>query len=216
MPDVTLTFDNGPTEATGEVLDLLARHDVKTTFFLVGQELSTSARRQQAERAAGEGHWIGNHTYSHSVAFGDDTNGLNSIAEVARAQAAIAELAGGERLFRPFGSGGHLDRRLFNLPVLDYLCRMGYTVVLWNAVPRDWVAPDWVDRAMDQCRSQPWTLLVLHDAYGRALPGLATFLDRAKEAGFHFRQDFPPDCVPVVRGKVTAPLDHLTAAASVR
>ena len=55
---ITLSFDNGPDpETTPFVLDVLARRGIKTTFFVVGQNLAKT--RAPAERAVAEGHWIG-------------------------------------------------------------------------------------------------------------------------------------------------------------
>jgi hypothetical protein len=68
MFDLTLTFDNGPDpETTPFVLDVLARRSLRTTFFVVGHKLSTLEGRRLARRAHEEGHWIGNHTWRHSV-----------------------------------------------------------------------------------------------------------------------------------------------------
>ena len=65
---VTLSFDNGPDpEVTPAVLDVLHRRGVAATFFVTGQRLSRY--RAPAERAAAEGHWIGNHTWSHTYPF---------------------------------------------------------------------------------------------------------------------------------------------------
>jgi peptidoglycan-N-acetylglucosamine deacetylase len=77
MFDLTLTFDNGPDpETTPFVLDVLARRSLRTTFFVVGHKLSTLEGRRLARRAHEEGHWIGNHTWSHSVPLGllEDSN----------------------------------------------------------------------------------------------------------------------------------------------
>ena len=62
--EVTLTFDNGPDpDTTPEVLAALAERDLRATFFVVGEKLA--AAREPAERAHAEGHWIGNHTWTH-------------------------------------------------------------------------------------------------------------------------------------------------------
>jgi peptidoglycan/xylan/chitin deacetylase (PgdA/CDA1 family) len=66
MFDLTLTFDNGPDpETTPRVLDVLALRSIRSTFFVVGNKLSTPEGRGLARRAHEEGHWIGNHTWSH-------------------------------------------------------------------------------------------------------------------------------------------------------
>src|SRR5262249_25918756 len=60
---VTLTFDNGPThEVTPRVLDVLRDRGVRSTFFVVGEQLRAPGATAIARRAATEGHWIGNHT----------------------------------------------------------------------------------------------------------------------------------------------------------
>lgn len=58
-----LTFDDGPSEWTPLILDLLAEHDVKATFFVIGQHVS--GREALLRRIDEEGHEIGNHTWSH-------------------------------------------------------------------------------------------------------------------------------------------------------
>ena len=210
MFDLTLSFDNGPTTATPVVLDLLKAFGIQTTFFVTGRQMAIPAMRLHAERASGEGHWIGNHTFSHSRSLGAIPDPRQAIAEIADAQAHIGALAHPDRLFRPYANSAVLDRRVFSRASLAYLRENAYTVVLWNAVPRDWLNRDWMQTALDQCLAQPWTLMVLHDDFTRALPALERFLPAAKAAGARFRQDFPPACVPMRRGLLRLPLDPLT------
>jgi peptidoglycan/xylan/chitin deacetylase (PgdA/CDA1 family) len=159
--DLTLTFDNGPEpETTPFVLDVLARRSIRTTFFVVGNKLSTSEGRELARRAHEEGHWIGNHTWRHSVPLGllKDPSAIG--AEIRDTQEAIGALAHPHRFFRPFGQGGNLDERLLNLLVVDVLSAERMSCVLWNAIPGDWKEPDgWVDRALAQCRLQAWIVM---------------------------------------------------------
>jgi peptidoglycan-N-acetylglucosamine deacetylase len=207
--DLTLSFDNGPEpEVTPRVLDILRERGIKTTFFVIGEKLGDPARRRLAARAHGEGHWIGNHTFTHSIPLGQQANADAAENEIGRTQAAIGDLAHPQRWFRPFGGGGNLDNRLLKPSVVDYLIRNKHSCVLWNAIPRDWEDPDgWVERALDQCRSQPWTLMVVHDLPTGAMDHLENFLDRAKVLGARFRQDFPPDCVPIRAGEIVLPID---------
>ena len=58
-----LTFDDGPSEWTPQILDLLAEHDVKATFFVVGSQIE--GREGILLRADYDGHAIGNHSWSH-------------------------------------------------------------------------------------------------------------------------------------------------------
>jgi peptidoglycan-N-acetylglucosamine deacetylase len=210
MFDLTLSFDNGPEpDVTPGVLDLLARRDIKTTFFVIGEKIADPARRAVAERAHAEGHWIGNHTFSHSVPLGRQSDAAMAEREISQTQALLGELAKPERLFRPFGGGGQLNDGLFRPSVVQHLERERYTCVLWNAIPRDWCDPDnWVARALGQCRQQAWTLMVLHDLPTGAMQHLDRFIDAAAEAGARFRQDFPPDCVPIRCGERLLPMEN--------
>ena len=208
MFELTLTFDNGPEPAvTPRVLDILRERGIKTTFFVIGEKLIDPERRRLAAHARDEGHWIGNHTFTHSIPLGQQRDAATAENEIGRTQAAIGDLAHPARWFRPFGGGGNLDDRLLKPSVVDYLVRNKHSCVLWNAIPRDWDDPDgWVDRALDQCRTQPWTLMVLHDLPTGAMDHLEDFLDRAEKLGARFRQNFPPACVPIRAGEVVLPI----------
>jgi peptidoglycan/xylan/chitin deacetylase (PgdA/CDA1 family) len=210
MFDLTLSFDNGPDGGTTPgVLDVLARKGIAATFFVLGDKIGTAAGRCLAERAIAEGHWIGNHTMHHRVPLGEAPDPAAAAREeIDGTQDLIGDLSRPERLFRPFGRGGRLGPHLLSRAALDRLVAGGYTLVLWNSIPRDWAEPDaWVDTALAHCRAQPWTLTVLHDLPTGAMRHLARFITLAREAGANFRQEFPPYCVPLIRGKIVRPLD---------
>ena len=208
MFDLTLSFDNGPEPGvTPLVLDVLAERGIRTTFFVIGEKLADPERRRLASRVHAEGHWIGNHTFTHSVPLGRQRDAHSAENEIGRTQAAMDDLVHPDRWFRPFGGGGNLDQGLLKPSVVDYLVRNRFSCVLWNSIPHDWDDPDgWVDRALEQCRSQPWSLMVLHDLPTGAMDHLERFLDRATAAGARFHQDFPPACVPIRRGEIVLPL----------
>jgi peptidoglycan/xylan/chitin deacetylase (PgdA/CDA1 family) len=208
---ITLSFDNGPTPGvTDEVLDVLAQHGVLTSFFVIGENLRSQAGRDCAERAAREGHWIGNHTMTHTVLFGSSDDPDDAEKEVAAAQAQIGDLAHPDRFFRPFAGGGILDRRVLNPRALNHLQRGGYTTVLWNSIPQDWDQPDrWVDNAMADVAAQDWTVVVIHDIDTGAMRHLPEFLRRLGEEGVDIVQEFPEACVPMHRGELRTSLDHL-------
>jgi peptidoglycan-N-acetylglucosamine deacetylase len=157
MFELTLTFDNGPEpSATPEVLDVLAHHGVASTFFVIGNRLQNPRARACAERAHAEGHWIGNHTWTHARPLGAQPGKQAAQREIERTQAEIGSLSRRPPLFRPTGGGGNLDHRLLSIEAAAMLQAGGYSCVLWNAVPRDWENPDgWVDTALAQLALQP-------------------------------------------------------------
>ncbi len=214
MYDLTLTFDNGPDpDVTPRVLEILRERSILATFFVVGRQVSASAGRDLVRATLRDGHWVGNHTFSHTTPLGEDPTPDVVETEIVSTARLLEECGVTSRLFRPFGGGGNLDRRLLRPAVVDHLMAEGYSCVLWNAIPRDWADPEgWVERALDQCWRQPWTLIVLHDLPTGAMDHLERFLDRATEAGARFRQDFPPDCVPIQRGTVIRSVEDYTSA----
>jgi peptidoglycan/xylan/chitin deacetylase (PgdA/CDA1 family) len=212
MFDLTLSFDNGPTpDVTPQVLDVLARRGVKTTFFVIGEKLAQ--HRALAERAHAEGHWIGNHTLTHSLPFGLMPP-AEAIAEFDRTQETIGDLAHPHRFFRPYGQGGNLDSRLLSRPVLAHLAQQKATSVMWSALPRDWEDADgWADRALTQASTSPWSLMVLHDIPGGAMRHLDRFIGLVHERGGRIRQEFPGDCLPMVDGEMKFGIEGYLAQA---
>ena len=207
---VTLTFDNGPWPGVTEhVLDTLAERDVRSTFFVVGQQLRKA--RALAERAAADGHWIGNHTMTHSVPLGD---GADPVDEIDATQALIGSLAHPSRWFRPFGRGGVLDERLLSPTAVEHLQRNDYSCVLWNSVPRDWEDPDaWIDRCLADVERNDWTVVVLHDLPTGAMDRLPQFLDLLRVGGAEIVQEFPDAVVPIRDGMLVGSLDGLVTSA---
>jgi peptidoglycan/xylan/chitin deacetylase (PgdA/CDA1 family) len=207
---VTLTFDNGPEPAvTPCVLETLARHQIRATFFVLGRKLATREGRALAERAHDEGHWIGNHTWSHVTPLGLVDDPAAAEREIGRTQRELGALVHAHRYFRPFGEGGRLGRHLLSPAAVDFLVRGRFTCVLWNAIPRDWEDADgWVERALGQIRAQSWSLVVLHDLPTGAMKHLDRFIESARGAGAQFRQDFPADCTPIVDGNVVGPIKN--------
>lgn len=211
---VTLTFDNGPRAGvTDAVLDTLAEHGVRATFFVVGQDLERPGARALLERAVAEGHWVGNHTLHHDVQFGDHDGAGLPEREVGETQRLLGALAHPARLFRPYGGGGVLGPRLLSADLVRYLVAGAYTLVLWNCVPRDWERPHaWVEPCLAEVAARDWSLVVLHDFDAAAMSHLDELVVRLRDADVEIVQDLPTSCVPIERGVVRGELDAFMAA----
>lgn len=207
MAKVTLSFDNGPEpDVTPRVLDILERHGVKSTFFVLGGKMADPDRRALAERAHAAGHWIGNHTWTHEVPLGLSTDPAAPEREIGATQGEIGALAHPSRFFRPFGQGGNLDGRILSPAARDYLIDGGYSCVLWNSVPGDWKPGDgWFEQGLADAGMRDWTLMVLHDLPDACIGRLDDFIAALKEAGHEIVQDFPPDCMPIEGGAFVRP-----------
>lgn len=199
---VTLSFDNGPhPDVTPLVLDILARRQIRTTFFLVGENLAKA--RAPAMRAAQDGHWIGNHTWSHSHPFRTQGDKAFVRAEIDRTQEQIGALAHPSKFFRPFGGGGRMDGAL-NQNAADHLAAGGYTCILWNSVPGDFKDKDgWPQVAHAQIAQFDWPLVVLHDVHADAMRHLDGFIGELIDKGYTIEQEFPPECIAMYRGTPT-------------
>lgn len=150
---IAITFDDGPSESTPELLDLLRRYNARATFFQVG----ANARRlpSVARAVVAAGHEIGNHTYSHpllpliSLAF--------VYSEIRDAQSAIEDAAGVTPvLFRaPFGA------RWFGLRGAQRRC--GLMGVMWSVLGLDWKLTAEAVAARLLRSSAPGSIVCLHD-----------------------------------------------------
>jgi peptidoglycan/xylan/chitin deacetylase (PgdA/CDA1 family) len=208
---VTLTFDNGPVPGITEaVLDVLAERSLKASFFVVGRRLQKQDGAALAARAHAEGHWIGNHTMTHTQVLGASDDPALPCEEIARAQDLIGGLAHPHRFFRPYGKGGIIDKNILSRTAVDFLCAGGYTCVLWNSVPGDWMdAEGWVERCLADVATRDHSVVVLHDVPGGAMDHLPAFLDGLADRGAELVQDFPASCLPIRCGAPTTDLGHL-------
>jgi peptidoglycan/xylan/chitin deacetylase (PgdA/CDA1 family) len=178
---VLLTFDDGPHPLhTVSLLDELRRRGLNAVFFVLGESLELPVNRAILERAAGEGHFIGNHGYSHQMLTGMTEDQIR--ADFRRTEALIGGLDRGVKLWRP--PFGDRDSR-----VDAVLASLGYTRMLWNVDSLDWDAASpvpWVQRTLErirlrQARGFRNTVCLLHDKYSGAAAHLSGFLDRLAE-----------------------------------
>jgi peptidoglycan/xylan/chitin deacetylase (PgdA/CDA1 family) len=206
MKKITLTFDNGPTPGvTDRVLDVLEKHGIKSTFMAIGNNLRKPDARALLADIVAAGHWVGNHSLTHSVAFGDRPEAGYAEYEIAETQTLIGEFARPEKIFRPFGNMGKLGPHLLSRAALGYLLENAMTCVLWNSVPHDWDdQAGWVDRAMAQLEEQDHTVVVLHDIADAVAPRLEEFIGRLRDAGLQFEQAFPDDVIATRAGSIVS------------
>ena len=165
--ELALTFDDGPNPAhTPRLLDILAGHDVRATFFLVGRY--AQAVPDLVRRMVQEGHLIGNHSWSHpNLAF---LSAARVQDELRRTSDTLAQLTGQPvRFFRPPFGG----RRPF---VLRTARELGMVPVMWNAITTDWSEPSATRIAsrmmgkIDRNQARGFaTNIVLHDGGHREL-----------------------------------------------
>jgi peptidoglycan/xylan/chitin deacetylase (PgdA/CDA1 family) len=153
---IALTFDDGPSEGTPQILEILDRHQVPATFFQCGANVDRLPSVARAVRQAG--HLIGNHSYTHPL-FCFRSPGFME-REICRAQQTIEARTGySPALFRaPFGV------RWFGMGGVQR--RLKLTGVMWTIIGYDWNRK--VERVVERCmRVSNGAILCLHD--GREL-----------------------------------------------
>lgn len=203
---VTLTFDNGPTPAiTEQVLEILDREGIRSTFFVIGQKLRTPASVALARDAHAAGHWIGNHTFTHSVALGDRPDADYAAREIGDTQDRIGDLSHPDKLFRPYGNSGLVGRHLLSRAAISYLLTHQFRTIIWNSVPGDWKDPEgWVERCLAQIEAQDWSVVVLHDIERGCLQRLPELLQRLADVGVIYEQDYPADVTLTRAGQIVS------------
>jgi peptidoglycan/xylan/chitin deacetylase (PgdA/CDA1 family) len=168
MACMALTFDDGPSPTfTPQVLDILARHHVRATFFLIGNRVP--ANEALVRRIYQEGHELGNHSWSHPDMTALAPHQIQQ--QVQQTQVAIMN-AGlpAPTLFRPpYGA--------INTVVKS---RIPLTIAMWNVDPDDWGAKTPAEViARTMAGAHPGRVVDLHDtsqATAAALDQLVTQL----------------------------------------
>jgi len=124
---IVLTFDDGPSEQTNKILDILNQYDVHATFFVLGKKLAE--KRALMARIIEQGSEIGNHSYSHARLTRLSYKDIYS--EIVRTDKKLDEYDITTKLFRPpYGA--------INLSVVCAALRLQKKIILWDIDPKDW------------------------------------------------------------------------------
>jgi peptidoglycan-N-acetylglucosamine deacetylase len=180
---VALTFDDGPhARGTAAVLKILDEHDVRATFFLVGEQVEREPTL--AAEVAAAGHAIGIHGYRHTLLLRRSPGAIRD--DLLRARDTIGTATGTTpRLYRPpYG--------VFSGPALLIVRRLGWQPLLWSRWGRDWTAratPAAI-AARASRRLGPGDVVLLHDAdhyssadsWRRTAAALPAVIDAASSA----------------------------------
>jgi peptidoglycan/xylan/chitin deacetylase (PgdA/CDA1 family) len=176
---IAMTFDDGPSATlTPKLLDLLAAHHIKATFFVIGENVAEHP--EIVARAAREGHEIGNHSWSHPNFGKMSDQGVRS--QLQRTDDAIKN-ATGQRptLMRPpYGSITAREKRWIH-------DEFGYRTILWDVDPLDWKRPGpAVVRSRILKETQPGSIVLSHDIHPGTIEAMPSTFDALEAKGFKF------------------------------
>ncbi len=178
-PYIATTFDDGPSATlTPKLLDLLAAHHIKATFFVIGENVAEHP--EIVERAAHEGHEIGNHSWSHPNFAKMSDEGVRR--ELRRTDDAIKSAIGARpTLLRPpYGSLTARQKRWIH-------DEFGYQIILWDVDPLDWKRPGPAvvcNRILKETRAG--SIVLSHDIHPGTIVAMPRTFDQLEAKGFKF------------------------------
>jgi len=158
---IALTYDDGPNDPyTLKLLDVLAKHSVRATFFMIGRYVQQ--RPDIARAVAQAGHIIGNHTFMHPLLIFKSE--AQTRAELVNCHQALQDAIGQHStLFRPPFGG----RRPATIKIAHEL---GLQTVMWSVTGYDWNAPPAVVIEQKVARQmRGGDVILLHDGGHRAI-----------------------------------------------
>ena len=178
-PYIAMTFDDGPSATlTPKLLDLLAAHHIKATFFVIGENVAEHP--EIVARAAQEGHEIANHSWSHPN-FGKMSD-ENVRRQLQQTDDAIKNATGKRpTLLRPpYGSITAREKRWIH-------DEFGYEIILWDVDPYDWKRPGpAVVRARILKETRPGSIVLSHDVHPGTIEAMPSTFDELEAKGFKF------------------------------
>lgn len=186
---VYLTFDDGPSKYTSEILQILQEHNVSACWFVVGN--SISGRTEQLRQIAAAGHTIGLHsdTHDYHTIYESPSAFLTDMAHLV--QTLQENQISTDILRLPGGSINHYNTGIYP-ELLAELLRRGYRYYDWNVSAQDAVSPaasgDTVyHRVVDGVHNQKGPSIVLmHDTKSSTPAALPKILDTLQSEGYTF------------------------------
>jgi peptidoglycan/xylan/chitin deacetylase (PgdA/CDA1 family) len=177
---IALTFDDGPwPNTTAKVLDILKKNRIKSTFFVVGQNVKNYP--DLTKQIVADGHIIANHTWHHWY---HQMNAQAAAYEVANTGDIIYQTTGVRTsLFRPPGG-------IMNNGVAAYAKNNKYAVIMWSADSMDYSRPA-VPRLMNNIfrEAKPGGIVLMHDGGGdrsHTVKALPEIISRFRKQGYEF------------------------------
>src|SRR6516165_10898099 len=178
-PYIAMTFDDGPSATlTPKLLDVLAAHHIKATFFVLGEMIAEHP--EILARAAQEGHEIASHSWSHPNLAKMSQEGVRS--QLQRTDDEIKSVTGKRpTLFRPpYGSITEREKRWIH-------DEFGYDIILWDVDPLDWKRPGpAVVRSRILKETRPGSIVLSHDIHPGTIEAMPSTFDQLEAKGFKF------------------------------
>lgn len=180
QPDnvVALSFDDGPTEHTAVILDILKKEKVPATFFLIGRQIE--GQEAIVRRMSEEGHEIGGHSFSHSKHFDWKSSGV-MLSEILSANEAIEAISQKPvRLFRP--PYGVTNPNLAKAIRLSGMKSVGWSIRSLDTIAKS--EKKLLNRILKDVK--PGAIILLHDHCTVTQKILSELITGIREKGYAF------------------------------
>lgn len=171
---ICLTFDDGPTEKTPEVLDILAEYDVKATFFVLGVQLEKENYGEVIPRMIEEGHQIGSHSYSHIDMLNADD------------QTIIDEFNRTDSLLAAYGTYPTIVRFPYGDYTPEKVALTNRSNILWDNDSLDWEDGSTAESILNNISNylEGGNIILMHDMYDSTLEALPQLLQKLADEGY--------------------------------
>lgn len=164
---VYLTFDDGPSSNTSKILEILAKNNIKATFFVTGKEDDES--KELYKRIVAEGHTLGMHCYTHK--YSEIYASLDSFEnDFSKIQNLLYDVTGEECIYYRFpgGSSNHVSNTDMK-ECISYLNSQGVTYFDWNvssgdATSQAYTSDELVENVMKDVVKYKTSVVLMHDA----------------------------------------------------
>ncbi len=171
-----ISFDDGPSHYTLEILQILKKYEIKAAFFCIGKQIE--AHENIFQQIHEQEHLIGNHSYSHHLLF-DFFSSKTMLNDLQRLDTVMTKLIGLQpKLFRPpFG--------VTNPPLNKAISQGNYTSVGWSVRSLDTVISDerkLLEKVITSLK--PGAIFLFHDTQKTTLAILPTFIEQVIANGY--------------------------------
>ena len=171
---MALTFDDGSSDVTGNILDVLKSYDAHATFFALGNRMKTY--KLTLQRIVDEGHEVASHTYSHKDLSTLDEKGI--LNQINTTNVNFNSITGEKIKYvrPPYGS--------YNSKVLN---TVSHPLIMWNIDTKDWDTRDAKKTANTVIKKAfNGGIALMHDLYFSNVEALKIMLPELEAKGYRF------------------------------
>lgn len=170
---VAVTFDDGPSNNTATLLDFLKKNDIRVTFFMVGNRISSF--KNTVKREAAEGHELGYHSYAHAMQ--PQLSSQQITSDFKKSDKMLYELTG--KHFTVWRTpGGDFNSRVLTCVPAPH--------IMWSVDTLDWKSRDAYSVRNAILRAKDGDIVLLHDLYSSTVSGAIMAMEQMQKGNYEF------------------------------